>query len=404
MTLRSPIRDLLEGNPKAEERTIRRAQHRLWASLDEHSKSHSLGRGRKLRLGLVEASAVALIGLVIAIFADSSTDGPLRLADGSAAQDLVSDDAPLHADFSDGSAVDISSMSEVRFVQNDARHIDLTLVGEAEFDIRPRGPRRWTIDMGELQVQVVGTRFVLMRGTSLLRVTVSRGAVQISGSVVGPEPRLLRAGESAEFPLTSIEPTPDAAREPTATAPEDREPNRSELRDEHRNDTAIATTDWRSLVREGNHRGAFEILENQGFSGEVDRAPNADVLFELADAARLSDHPSEATAPLSRIVTEFPNTPRAAIAAFTLGRLYAESLERPSEAARAFEQALVLGLPAALQESAAARRMQLWSLAQQPSRAHEAACTYLETYPSGPVARSARELCDETAGELEELR
>jgi hypothetical protein len=61
-------------------------------------------------------------------------------------------------------------------------------------------------------------------------------------------------------------------------------------------------------------------------------------------------------------------------------------------------------LPPVLQESAAARRMQLWSLARQPSRAHEAACTYLETHPSGPAARSARELCDETAGELEESR
>lgn len=394
MTLRAPIGDLLEGDRKAEERAIRRARHRLFVSLEEHSKKkHSPRPWVGLGLGTMSALAAALIALFVTAPSES-IEGPLQLADGSAARDLVSSDEPVHAGFSDGSAIEVGSMSELRFVHNDAHRVGLALVGEAEFDIRPHGPRLWTIDMGELQVEVVGTQFSLVCSTDLLRVSVSRGAVRISGAIVGTDARLLRAGESAEFPLQTDEPT-RTVEEAAETAPENPEPEPiRRIAPAHRELSA-----WRSLAREGDYRGAFALLEGEAFTAQVERASDATMLFELADTARLSDHPSEAVVSLSRILAEFPNTPRAAIAAFTLGRLYQESLERPFEAARAFEQALALGLPPSLQESAAARRMMLLSRVGQSSRACEAACQYLETHPMGPAAHEARELCEAIEGE-----
>jgi TolA-binding protein len=80
-----------------------------------------------------------------------------------------------------------------------------------------------------------------------------------------------------------------------------------------------------------------------------------EALFAAADAARLAGHPAAAVAPLSAIVTRHPDDPRAAVAAFQLGRVFADELADPARAAAAFERARALDPSGPLAADAAGR-------------------------------------------------
>ncbi len=62
-------------------------------------------------------------------------------------------------------------------------------------------------------------------------------------------------------------------------------------------------------------------------------------LFDAADAARLAGHPADAVAPLTAIFSRHPGDPRAAVAAYQLGRVLALDLHDRAGAAAAFARA-----------------------------------------------------------------
>ena len=62
-------------------------------------------------------------------------------------------------------------------------------------------------------------------------------------------------------------------------------------------------------------------------------------LFAAADAARLAGRPADAVAPLTAIFTRHPSDPRAAVAAYQLGRVLALDLHDRTRAAAAFARA-----------------------------------------------------------------
>jgi TolA-binding protein len=62
-------------------------------------------------------------------------------------------------------------------------------------------------------------------------------------------------------------------------------------------------------------------------------------LFDAADAARLAGRPADAVAPLTAIFTRHPGDPRAAVAAYQLGRVLALDLHEQARAAAAFARA-----------------------------------------------------------------
>jgi hypothetical protein len=77
----------------------------------------------------------------------------------------------------------------------------------------------------------------------------------------------------------------------------------------------------------------------------LETAPASDVVGELlaaADAARLAGRPRDAIGPLGEVALRHASDPRAAIAAFQLGRVLADDLRDPAGAARAFTQAYEL--------------------------------------------------------------
>jgi TolA-binding protein len=77
--------------------------------------------------------------------------------------------------------------------------------------------------------------------------------------------------------------------------------------------------------------------------------------FAAADQARLAGRPRDAVPPLTEIQDRYPTDPRAAVAAFQLGRILADELGDPAAAARAFDRARALAPGGPLAADARAR-------------------------------------------------
>src|SRR5262249_44492890 len=110
------------------------------------------------------------------------------------------------------------------------------------------------------------------------------------------------------------------------------------------------------------------------------------------DVMRLSHHPDEAVAPLRQILDEHADDPRAPLAAFTLGRMFLDELDRPRDAADAFATCQRLAPDGALAEDALAREVEAWASAGEAVAAKLLAERYVRKFPDGRKLRSVRKL------------
>jgi transmembrane sensor len=112
-------------------------------------------------------------------------------------------------------------------------------------------------------------------------------------------------------------------------------------------------------------------------------ANTAEALLFAADVARRSGHPRAAVPYLAGVVDRFGSDSRAAMAAFSLGRIHLYQLGSPAAAAKRFAQAWSLNPSGTLAEDALARETEAWSRAGRSDRAKAAALRYLKAYPKG---------------------
>ena len=131
------------------------------------------------------------------------------------------------------------------------------------------------------------------------------------------------------------------------------------------------------------------MLGPSGIASSTQTA-SVDDLLALADVARLSGHPADAVTPLTRVMTEHADDPRAPLAAFTLGRLSLDALGRPAQAAAAFQRAIQLGLPQSLREDAYARMVEARARAGDEAGASAAALDYEQHFPDGKRLREVQ--------------
>jgi len=334
--------------------------------------------------GLAAAGALAA---VVRHSVSAPIAGPVRLADGAELRALRSDDTVSEYALDDGSRVELTPGASVEALANDASELVLVERGTATFDVRPGGARRWTIECGLATVVVVGTRFTVEQSAQRLRVSVARGAVLVRGERVPERARRLGAGD--EIVIEAESPTQRASHRAAIEAPS------SPPSDEAQSALALPAAaperavivarerSWRTLAASGAWERAYAELGAAGIVRAATRA-SVDELLALADVARLSGHPSDALAPLERIVDAHPQDANAPLAAFTLGRVASDQLHQPARAARAFEQALALGLPAALRPDALSRLARAHDAAANGAEASRAAARYLADYPDGP--------------------
>ena len=370
-------------------------------------------RGAMVRRRRVVAASSALFAAGIAAFAlRAPQGGDLRRVDGSPLASLAAPaSAPSRVAFDDGSHVELSAASELRVAFNDGQRVGWTLErGAVRFSVRPRGPRRWTIDAGLAVVSVIGTEFVVDRSADHVRVAVSEGVVRVETRgiesrihrltagqfvVIGRAPTLssdasTSAEPSAAEPLDEDVRAATAALEAGAMSSDDASADPTNTSDasppSRANGVAASRPAWRSLAEQGEYNRAYELLGSNGVA-RASEGSSSDSLLALADVARLSGHPAEAVAPLEQLLREHPSDRAAPLAAYTLGRVFA-SLSRHEEAARSFDRALSLGAPRAIEEDVRWLLVRARSASGDRAAAQRAADEYRARFSDGRHARA----------------
>jgi transmembrane sensor len=186
--LRYPLKDRLQ-DPATE-----RALQRVWRGIDEQSPRRP---PRRLRKAVIAALAI-IVGAGIGLGLHLHRSRPLRLSDGRPLRPVdAATESVLSLD--DGSRIQLWPGTHFEPIESSGSSFTAVLTrGEARFDVRPGGPRRWVIECGLATVEVLGTEFHCRRGANRLRVSVERGTVLVRGETVTDRVRLLSAGDSIE--------------------------------------------------------------------------------------------------------------------------------------------------------------------------------------------------------------
>jgi len=348
-------------------------------------------RRRRWRGSIPLAAAAAVATAVGALLLFLRTPGPLLLADGSAVIAVEAGPRAKDIALSDGSRIRLAPDARLEpLASSGVTFSAIVTQGRAEFEVRPGGPRHWTIECGLATIEVVGTVFACERAPGRLRVVVSHGVVLVRGERVPDRARRLSAGQILEVvedarPSSVLDPS--VPGDVAAALPEVAPPLPAVARDDNPTAPAHPSKGWRTLARRGRHGEAFAVLGTDGLRRESKRLGVNDLLA-LADVARLSGHPAEAVAPLERILVDFASDAHAPLAAFALGRLELDSLGRPQAAAQALEQALALGIPRSLREDVRARLVEAHARNGNTAAARAAAKAYAGEFPRGRHGRA----------------
>ncbi len=108
---------------------------------------------------------------------------------------------------SDGSVVELNTLSKLRVeFRDDARLVEL-VAGEAVFEVAKDPMRPFRVDAGAAFVKAVGTRFNVYRQSAQTIVTVVEGRVEVSRPPTVPtSPNSEAAGEIAQLPIVELVP------------------------------------------------------------------------------------------------------------------------------------------------------------------------------------------------------
>lgn len=379
--IRLPLKDHLQD--PVDEAAI----YRVALAVDARIEGRRRRRATRLLLVGVAAAAGALILATVHFRRDP---GPLLLADGGQIATVEASTTGHEIDLSDGSRIWLAPHARMEPVHSTSVAFSAIVAkGQADFDVRPGGPRRWTIECGLASVEVVGTAFSIERQPGWLRVGVRHGVVLVRSERIAERTRRLAAGETLQItdqvatgPATSQEVRSDPAEKVTPMPVQ-----RGVLEAQHGARRGPSEKSWRELARSGRHRDAFAALGSDGVRRESQRLGVNDLLA-LADVARLSGHPAEAVMPLDRILAEFAGDSQAPLAAFALGRLELDFLGRPRAAVTAFRTSLELGVPSGLREDVRARLVEACARSGDVSAARRAAEEYRAEFPTGRHARA----------------
>jgi transmembrane sensor len=333
-------------------------------------------RSRALALALV----ATMVALVLVVRSVTRAGSPAIEAAGSAAsstnaQPVRTGDLLL----ADGSLVTVERDAKVLLLseRDDPQKLVRLERGRAHFEVVPQKTGSFKIVVASVLVEVVGTAFDVELRDDEVNVVVRHGTVRVHTPTTTV---LLHGGESQWFPAT-VEPADAASEADRASVVADAAPA-------PRIDPKGA--EWRHLANDGDFDGAYKVLST---SSATVRDEPGDLLL-AADVHRLSGHPSDAVAPLKRLVEKFPTDPRAPLAAFTLGRVLLDEVGDPRAAAAAFASTRRLQPGGPLDESALAREIEAWSRAGETQQARALGEEYFRLYPNGSKATLVRKYTD----------
>jgi transmembrane sensor len=335
---------------------------RLWTQIDAKRARGPIGKWVQIGsfTGALSAAFVLAALAVLYLVPRAQTrvaDGPLLRANGDVigVLDTSGSNAALDVVLSDGSRIRVEPGARLVAERSDGRQFRAAVQqGTIVFDVKPGGPRRWTIDASDTRVLVVGTRFSVTRDDARVSVSVERGKVEVRGARVPQGVQALGAGERL-----AIAPAPHAAVE---------------------NERAETPPAAPVQVEEAAARDA------RASAAPGEQSPEQ--LLRAADAARAAGDYRRAARSLQRFLTAYPADPQAAIVALTLGRIQLEQLAAPKAAIASFLRADRLGLPDAVAEEGAARLVEAYAKAGDKEKARAAAARYARRFPDGARSES----------------
>ena len=353
---------------------------RIWQRLERARSARVSPRFGRHRLVAFAAAAAIALGALLAgslveqRMASHSATGSLHLPAGGVIEGNVVAKEARTLDLSDGSAVVLEPRSSLEVLENDGKaFVALLASGAARFEVRPGGPRRWTIECGFASVEVVGTRFSIRREPTAVHVDVEHGIVLVRSDLIADRIRRLTDGQSLDVSLPTD--TPPARATTSVAEGLSQQPTPP-------SDSPSANARWRELAGRGNFTEAYGLLGPSGVR-RISEMGAAQDLLTVADVARLSGHPREAVPPLQRLLEDHPDDPSASLAAFTLGRIQLDALGDAADAADSFARALALHVPAGLEEDARARLVEARARAGDGAGARRAADEYRSRFPQG---------------------
>jgi transmembrane sensor len=260
--------------------------------------------------------------------------------------------------------------------------------GRAHFEVTPRGSSALRVLAGEVEVMVVGTRFVVDRtvadGHHEVSVAVEEGAVRVMRP--GSPGLELEAGQTWSTRLSGDGPPATAEGRRTA----DGQP------------APVGTLHGSGV--EGAQTGGVgaeppvdEGVDTNDATGPAAAAAGTTegprALWERALQARdRGEHRAEERAYVM-LLRRHPDDARARQAAFELGRLRMDAFGDPAGAIGPLRRTAQMGVDTVFHEDALARLVRAYAQTGDAEACQVARHRYLERYPSGMHARFVRTLC-----------
>ncbi|MEZ4301663.1 MAG: FecR domain-containing protein [Polyangiaceae bacterium] len=317
-------------------------------------------------------------------------------------------EAPLDVRFSEGTVVTLTPGARMRVTDTSTTGATLLIErGAIHAAITHRdSDTRWSVRAGPFEVRVTGTAFDARwdPATETFDLSMLEGSVIVSGPRL-PSGRVVVAGEQLVVSTTKMElragaaptaaksdPVADAPLAPSApspapcVSPDTPSPVASAASSSRAADAPRADGSWKALAQAGKYKEAIAAAEAAGFAGEMSRASSTE-LRTLADVARFGGRPALAKTALLSLRKRFGARGGSA---FLLGKISADQLRSPGEAAMWFDTYLQEEPGGPLAEQALGRLMEIRK--RDTGAARLLAERYLARYPNGAYAALARSL------------
>ena len=384
-----------------------------------------------LSLAGVGAAAFAAVLLVPRVLHRSENAPPLayQVEGGALAADgriEASADVEPALRFADGTVIALARGTKGRLADVDGRGAHVAIAdGTASVNVVPKPHARWRVDAGPFVINVHGTVFSAAwnEATGRLDVKLERGSVSVEGPVTGG-PIAMRAGQrltvamrqsrvllrgiddhegdlaesdtTVAAPVAEVAPppvlatataTPLLAPAPPAAVAPPAAPIRTALRQPRPTrswPSALASGDFGSIVEEAT-RDLPRTLESS----------TSDDLAALADAARYRRQDDLARRALDAQRRRFQGSPRAADAAFFLGRLDEKEGAGLVHALRWYDRYLNEAPSGSYVAEALGRKMVAVRDLYGVDQARTVADEYVRRFPHGSYAGAAQALRDQ---------
>lgn len=140
-------------------------------------------QGKRVRLLLAAAAAITILFAVRSVFFYNSTPDPLKTESEKVEEinSVLTFNGKQLIHLPDGSTIILNDKSSITYDQNDFNNKtrEVTLSGEAYFDIKRNEKKPFIVHTGKVNTKVLGTAFNINAYNTSIKVTVTRGKVQV---------------------------------------------------------------------------------------------------------------------------------------------------------------------------------------------------------------------------------